>query len=137
MKSPTARSTNANAPERVVENRLSWTREELPRPPRFSNWTLSPIILSPAMILIVLFVYVFIAITVWVSLSNWGTLKIDMSIRQPLGATYRQMFMMPRWHANLRNVRLFTALFLAFSRGFGLLLALLLDRKLIGYTIFM
>ncbi len=136
MKSPTARSTNANAPERVVENRLPWTREKLPRQRRFSNRTLSPIILSPAMILIVIFVYVFIAITVWVSLSNWGTLKIDMSIRQPLGATYGQMFMMPRWHANLRNVFIFTALFLTFSLAFGLLLALLLDRKLIGYTIF-
>jgi glucose/mannose transport system permease protein len=46
------------------------------------------------------------------------------------------MFMMPRWHANLRNVFVFTALFLTFSLAFGLLLALLLDRKLIGYTIF-
>lgn len=136
MKSPTARSTNANAPERVVENRLPSTREKLPPQRRFSNRTLSPVILSPAMILIVIFVYVFIAITVWVSLSNWGTMKIDMSIRQPLGATYGQMFMMPRWHANLRNVFVFTALFLTFSLAFGLLLALLLDRKLIGHTIF-
>jgi glucose/mannose transport system permease protein len=88
------------------------------------------------MTLILIFVYVFIAITVWVSLSNWHTLKIDMSIREPLGATYQQMFMMPRWHANLRNVFIFTSLFLTFSLTFGLLLALLLDRKLIGYTIF-
>jgi glucose/mannose transport system permease protein len=136
MKFPTARSTNASAPEPVAENRLPWTREKLPPQRRFSNRALSPLILSPAMILIVIFVYVFIAITVWVSLSNWGTMKIDMSIRQPLGATYGQMFMMPRWHANLRNVFIFTALFLTFSLAFGLLLALLLDRKLIGYTIF-
>jgi glucose/mannose transport system permease protein len=136
MKSPTARSTNASAPEPVAENRPPWTREKLPPQRRFSNRALSPIILSPAMILIVIFVYVFIAITVWVSLSNWHTMKIDMSIRQPLGATYGQMFMMPRWHANLRNVFIFTALFLTFSLAFGLLLALLLDRKLIGYTIF-
>jgi glucose/mannose transport system permease protein len=81
-------------------------------------------------------VYVFIAITIWVSLSNWGTLKVDMSIRQPLGVTYQQMFMMTRWHANLRNVFVFTVLFLTFSLAFGLVLALLLDRKLIGYTIF-
>jgi glucose/mannose transport system permease protein len=59
-----------------------------------------------------------------------------MSIREPLGATYGQMFMMPRWHANLRNVFIFTALFLTLSIGFGLLLAILLDRKLIGHTIF-
>jgi len=55
-----------------------------------------------------------------------------MSIRQPLGVTYQQMFMMTRWHANLRNVFVFTVLFLTFSLVFGLLLALLLDRKLIG-----
>jgi glucose/mannose transport system permease protein len=88
------------------------------------------------MTLIVIFVYVFIAITIWVSLSNWGTLKVDMSIRQPLGFTYQQMFAMTRWHANLRNVFVFTALFLTFSLAFGLLLALLIDRKLLGYTIF-
>ena len=136
MKSPTARPANADTPERVDENRLRWTKEKPPRRGRFSERTLSAVILSPAMILILIFVYVFIAITVWVSLSNWHTLKIDMSIREPLGATYGQMFMMPRWHANLRNVFIFTALFLTLSIGFGLLLAILLDRKLIGHTIF-
>jgi glucose/mannose transport system permease protein len=46
------------------------------------------------------------------------------------------MFAMPRWHADLRNVQVFTVLFLSISIGFGLLLALLLDRRLLGYTIF-
>ena len=135
MKSSTARSTNTN-PSQVAENRLARTREQTTRKRRFSDRLLSPLILSPAMTLIVIFVYVFIAITVWVSLSNWGTLKVDMSIRQPLGVTYEQMFSMTRWHANLRNVFIFTVLFLTFSLAFGLLLALLLDRKLLGYTIF-
>jgi len=136
MKSPTARRANPGTPERVDENRLRWIKEKPRRRGRFSDRTLSAIILSPAMTLILIFVYVFIAITVWVSLSNWHTMKIDMSIRDPLGATYGQMFMMPRWHANLRNVFIFTALFLTLSIGFGLLLAILLDRKLIGHTIF-
>ena len=136
MKSPTARRASPGTPERVAENRLPRTKERLPRRGRFSERTLSAVILSPAMTLILIFVYVFIAITIWVSLSNWHTMKIDMSIRDPLGATYGQMFMMPRWHANLRNVFIFTALFLTLSIGFGLLLAILLDRKLIGHTIF-
>jgi glucose/mannose transport system permease protein len=136
MKSPTARRANPGTPERVDENRLRWTKEKPRRRGRFSERTLSAVILSPAMTLILIFVYVFIAITIWVSLSNWHTMKIDMSIRDPLGATYGQMFMMPRWHANLRNVFIFTALFLTLSIGFGLLLAILLDRKLIGHTIF-
>src|SRR5215469_18801034 len=136
MNSSTAGSTNMNSPGQVAESRLPRTRKQNLSKRRFSDRLLSPLILSPAMTLIVIFVYVFIAITVWVSLSNWGTLKVDMSIRQPLGVTYQQMFMMTRWHANLRNVFVFTVLFLAFSLAFGLLLALLLDRKLIGYTIF-
>jgi glucose/mannose transport system permease protein len=45
------------------------------------------------------------------------------------------MFAMPRWHASLRNMFVFTTLFLIGSIFFGLLLAMLLDRKLIGHTI--
>jgi glucose/mannose transport system permease protein len=87
------------------------------------------------MIVSIVFVYVFIAITVWVSLSKWGTLRMDLSLRVPFGLTYQQMFAMPRWHANLRNVFIFTTLFLTGSISFGLLLAMLLDRRLLGHTI--
>jgi glucose/mannose transport system permease protein len=99
------------------------------------NDLLPPLILTPAMIASIIFVYAFIAITVWVSLSKWGTLRMDFNLRQPLGFTYQQMFSMPRWHADLRNTFIFTALFLFGSIFVGLLLALLLDRKLIGHTI--
>jgi glucose/mannose transport system permease protein len=96
---------------------------------------LPPLILVPSMVAIFTFVYVFILLTVWVSLSRWGTLRIDWNLRQPLGETYAQMFAMPRWHADLRNVFVFTILFLSSSIGIGLLLALFLDRRLLGYTI--
>lgn len=96
---------------------------------------LPPLILTPAMIAIIVFVYVFIGITVWVSLSRWGTLRMDLNLREPFGVTYQQMFSMPRWHANLRNVVVFTVLFLASSISLGLFFAVLLDRKLIGHTI--
>src|SRR5439155_8352273 len=49
--------------------------------------------------------------------------------------TYQQMFSMPRWHASLRNMFIFTTLFLMGSIFFGLVLAMLLDRKLIGHSI--
>ena len=97
---------------------------------------LPPLILVPSMAAIITFVYVFILITIWVSLSRWGTLRIDWHVRDPWFATYGQMFAMPRWHADLRNVFIFTTLFLSGSIGFGLLLALLLDRRLLGYTVF-
>jgi glucose/mannose transport system permease protein len=96
---------------------------------------LPPFILTPAMIASIVFVYVFIAITVWVSLSKWGTLRSDLNLREPFGFTYQQMFSMPRWHADLRNVFIFTTLFLTGSISFGLVLAMLLDRKLLGHTI--
>jgi glucose/mannose transport system permease protein len=96
---------------------------------------LPPLILVPSMVAIFTFVYVFILLTVWVSLSRWGTLRIDWNLREPFGATYAQMFAMPRWHADLRNVFVFTILFLSSSIGIGLLLALFLDRRLLGYTI--
>jgi glucose/mannose transport system permease protein len=103
---------------------------------RFSSERyLPPLILLPSMAAIVTFVYVFILITIWVSLSRWGTLRIDWNLRQPLFETYAQMFAMPRWHADLRNVFVFTVLFLSASIGFGLLLALFLDRRLLGYTV--
>ncbi len=111
-------ATNSGGTQRVP-NKLNQNQETghpLRLTRRLSDRILSPTILSPAMILIVLFVYVFIAITIWVSLSDWRfTLKIDMTLRQPIWATYQQMFVMPRWHADLRNVFIFTTLFLTFS----------------------
>jgi glucose/mannose transport system permease protein len=120
---------------------LSVARSRLvrPRPKRkriSSERILPPLILVPSMAAIITFVYIFILITVWVSLSRWGTLRIDWRPREPLYEAYAQMFAMPRWHADLRNVLVFTVLFLSFSIGFGLLLALLLDRRLLGFTLF-
>jgi glucose/mannose transport system permease protein len=97
---------------------------------------LPPLILVPSMAAILTFVYIFILITLWVSLSRWGTLRIDWRLRDPWFSTYAQMFAMPRWHADLRNILVFTILFLSGSIGFGLLLALFLDRRLLWYAIF-
>ena len=110
-----------------------------PRPKRkkiSSERILPPLILVPSMAAIITFVYIFILITIWVSLSRWGTLRIDWRPREPLYEAYAQMFAMPRWHADLRNVLVFTVLFLSVSIGFGLLLALLLDRRLLGLPSF-
>src|ERR1700737_4252968 len=101
-----------------------------------SDRFLPPLILVPSMAAIFTFVYIFILITIWVSLSRWGTLRIDWRLRDPLFETYAQMFSMPCGHAALRNIFIYTALFLSSSIGFGLLLALLLDRRLLGYTVF-
>ena len=93
-----------------------------PRKKISSERFLPPLILVPSMAAIITFVYIFILITIWVSLSRWGTLRIDWRLREPLFEAYAQMFAMPRWHADLRNVFIFTTLFLSASIGFGLLL---------------
>jgi glucose/mannose transport system permease protein len=43
---------------------------------------------------------------------------------------------MPRFQADIRNTVVFTVLFMVFSLGVGLGLAILLDRKILGSTIF-
>ena len=134
MKTTGTPMEKAPSPDRaldpVVRNRGQKARRR-----GFNQAWLSPIILTPTMIAIIIFVYVFIGITVWGSLSKWGTLRMNMDLRDPFGFTYLQMFAMPRWHANLRNVVIFTVLFLTLSMSLGLVLALLIDRKLIGHTI--
>jgi glucose/mannose transport system permease protein len=104
---------------------------------RFSSERLTaPLILTPSIIAILIFVYGFIATTIYVSLSNWSTLKIDLSLREPLLATYTDMLAMPRFQADLRNTFVFTTLFLLAAVGGGLLLAILLDQHVFGATLF-
>lgn len=97
---------------------------------------LSFLLLSPSFIAILVFVYVFIALTFYVSVTNWRTLVVDNSIRDPMFATYGDLFGMPRFQADLRNTVIFTILFLGLSVGGGLLLAILLDHKVMGHAFF-
>jgi glucose/mannose transport system permease protein len=94
------------------------------------------LLLLPSLIALAIFVYLFIGSTFWVSLSNWRTLKPNLSIRQPLFATYGEMFTMARWQADLRNTFVFTIFFILFAVTVGLTLAILLDREMIGNRIF-
>ena len=61
---------------------------------------------------------------------------MNLSLRDPAWATYGQMFHMARWQCDLRNVLVFTVIFLVLSITLGLLIAILLDRKLIGVNLF-
>jgi glucose/mannose transport system permease protein len=86
-------------------------------------------ILSPTLIASLVFVYVFIVATFVISISNWATLKVDYSVRQPVFATYLDMIKMPRFQADLRNTLIFTVLFLICAVGGGLLLAIVLENS--------
>lgn len=101
-----------------------------------SDRLLPPLILGPSLLAIFIFVYGFIGATIWVSLSDWGSAKVDWSIRHPFGITYQKLFQMGRFQTDLRNTLFFTVMFLLAAVGGGLLLAILLDRKVFGNSIF-
>jgi len=94
------------------------------------------LLLLPSFIVIAIFVYFFIGTTLYISLSNWRTLKRDLTLREPVYQTYVDMFTMPRFQADLRNTVVFTILFMTLAIVLGLSLAILLDRKVLAGTVF-
>lgn len=90
------------------------------------------LVLLPSLIALVIFVYGFICVTLFISLSNWNTLKPDNTLRMPFGQTYVDLFSTPRFQADLRNTLVFTVLFILIATLVGLGLAILIDfnRKL-------
>jgi glucose/mannose transport system permease protein len=94
------------------------------------------LLLLPSLIVIAIFVYFFIGTTLYISLSNWRTLKRDLTLRDPVYQTYVEMFTMPRFQADLRNTVVFTTLFMTLAILLGLSLAILLDRKIFAGTVF-
>jgi glucose/mannose transport system permease protein len=103
---------------------------------RLPERTQSFLLLLPSFIAIVVFVYAFIGMTFYVSISNWRTLKVDLSPSQPAYKTYLDMFSMPRFQMDVRNTFVFTIMFMALAVLIGLFLAILLDRNLFGRVVF-
>jgi glucose/mannose transport system permease protein len=97
---------------------------------------LSPLLLAPSAVAIFVFVYGFIGYTFYISLTNWKSAKPDMSIRQPVGAMYGDLFAQTRFQIDLRNTVVFTVAFLVMGAVGGLGLAILLDRQIRGSGFF-
>jgi glucose/mannose transport system permease protein len=90
------------------------------------------LLLSPSLVGIAIFVYLFLTVTFTVSLSNWNTIRPNLSLRDPITATYVDLFSTPRFQADLRNTLVFTVCFIALACALGLFLAILLDREFFG-----
>src|SRR5260221_1817646 len=88
------------------------------------------LVLLPSLIAIAIFVYGFIGITFYVSLSNWRVVKPDMTLRQPLFPTYGDRVALPRLPSDLRNTLVFTVFFIGLSVAVGLGLANFIDHHL-------
>ena len=103
-----------------------------PRPARrrsaFSRERVVPVLMvAPSVVAIGIFVYGFIGWTGWVSLSNWDSFVRDMSFGGL--EAYRWMLGDFRYLSGLRNVVVFTVLFVGVSLIVGLLVAMALDRS--------
>jgi len=91
-------------------------------------------LLLPSVIAVAVFVYGFIGWTGYVSMSNWNQLLPDYTF---VGLrNFFKLFAHPRFQIDLRNLAVFTALFLTGSLAIGFLLAVLLDRKVRGEGFF-
>lgn len=90
--------------------------------------------LTPSIILAAIFIYGFIGWTGYVSLSKWNSLVPDFSFAGL--KNYLFLFQDYRFQADIRNTIVFTVLFIGFVLIVGLFLAILLDQKLRGESLF-
>lgn len=97
---------------------------------------IGPLLLSPSVLGLLIFVYGFIGMTAWISISNWNSARMDLSIIQPWWKVYDALFNMTRFQINIRNALIFTTFFLLLAVGLGLTFAILLDRHVPGNALF-
>ncbi|CAM3508920.1 carbohydrate ABC transporter permease [Nocardioides zeicaulis] len=108
-----------------------------PRKQRGARFRAAPWALLPSLGVSAIFVYGFIAFSLWISFSNWKRPTArDLSLRSPLGATYKELFQEQRFQADLRNMVVFTVGFLLLAIIGGLVTAVLVDRVVIGKGLF-
>lgn len=94
----------------------------------------SILLILPSAIAIAIFVYGFIGFTGFVSLTKWNKLVPDFSL---VGLrNYQTLFANPRFRIDMRNMAVFTVLFLISCLAIGFLLAVLLDQRIKGENIF-
>ena len=93
--------------------------------------------MAPSIVLTFVFVYGFIAFSGLISFSNWKRpTRQDLSIRDPFGATYVEMFGEQRFQADMRNVVIFTLLFLLLTVVGGLVMAILVHNVTVAKGLF-
>jgi len=96
---------------------------------------ITPILLIlPSAIAIAIFVYGFIGFTGFVSLTKWNKLSPDFSLAGL--RNYQTLFANRRFQIDMRNMVVFTVLFLSSSLAVGFLLAVLLDQRIKGESLF-
>lgn len=88
----------------------------------------------PSFVAIAIFVYGFIGWSGYVSFTDWNTLARNLDFAG--WKNYLFLFQDFRFQSDLRNTFVFTLLFIAVTISFGLLLAVLVDRKIRAESLF-
>ena len=95
---------------------------------------LNILLVSPSILAVFIFIYVFIGWSVRVSLSKWKGLNADYTWNSI--NNYLELFKDPRFHVDIRNTLLFTGVFVIGSMALGFILAVMLDQGLKGEGFF-
>jgi glucose/mannose transport system permease protein len=95
---------------------------------------LNILLVSPSILAVLIFVYVFIGWSVRVSLSKWKGLNADYTWNSI--NNYLELFADPRFHVDIRNTVIFTGVFVLGSISLGFILAVMLDQGLKGEGFF-
>jgi glucose/mannose transport system permease protein len=89
------------------------------------------LLLAPSFLIVSIFVYVFIAYTIGVSLSkNWRPAKPNFAMNQPWYKNYHSLAVSPRFQADVRNTVILTVVFVVGSVVVGFFLAVLVHNAL-------
>jgi glucose/mannose transport system permease protein len=102
-----------------------------------ARFAAAPWFMAPSILLVFVFVYGFIGFSGLISLSQWKRpTRRDLTLRSPFGGTYTEMFKEQRFQADMRNVIVFTVLFLLVTVLGGLVMALLVHHVVVGKGLF-
>lgn len=92
------------------------------------------LLIIPTVIVMVIFIYGMIGFTAYTSLSNWNKMKPDFTF---VGLkNYIILFQNERFQIDMRNTFTFTILFLLVTIVMGFMLAVFIDQKIRGESIF-
>jgi len=95
---------------------------------RLQNW-LPKLVLSPSLAVMLIFVYGFIAFTIYLSFTDSRMLP---SYDWVGWQNYDRLFRVREWNIALNNLAIFASLYIVISTIIGLMLAIFLDQKIRG-----
>ena len=95
---------------------------------RLQNW-LPKIVLAPSFAIMVIFVYGFIAFTIYLSFTDSRMLP---SYEWVGWQNYDRLFRIRQWDTSVVNLAIFASLYIVISTIIGLMLAIFLDQKIRG-----